>query len=77
MQCVRILQSTDTHLFSGPQGALRGGARLMCTPETFMQFMPRHPGLAIDDRPSGYPVIDPMDDGRIATAVLWLEGYLR
>jgi Icc protein len=56
---------------------LRGAARLMCTPATCMQFMPRHPDFAVDDRPPGYRVIDLQDDGGIATEVVWLEGYAR
>lgn len=55
----------------------RGGARLMGTPATCMQFKPRDPGFVIDDRPPGYRVIDLHDDGGIATEVVWLEGYER
>jgi Icc protein len=53
----------------------RGGVRLMCTPSTCMQFRPRDPGFVVDDRPPGYRVIDLLDDGGIATEVVWLEGY--
>ena len=56
---------------------LRNGARFMCTPATCMQFKPRDPGFVIDDRPPGYRVIDLLDDGGIATEVVWLEGYER
>lgn len=55
----------------------RNGVRFMCTPATCMQFKPRDPGFAIDDRPPGYRVIDLHDDGGIATEVVWLEGYQR
>ena len=53
----------------------RGGVRLMCTPATSMQFVPRITEFAVDDRPPGYRVIDLHDDGSIATEVVWLEGY--
>lgn len=55
----------------------RGNTRLMCTPSTCMQFKPRVDGFVVDDRPPGYRVIDLRDDGRIATEVVWLEGYPR
>ncbi len=54
---------------------LRGTVRFMCTPSTCMQFRPRDPGFVIDDRPPGYRVLDLLDDGGIATEVVWLEGY--
>ena len=53
----------------------RGGTRWLCTPSTCMQFRPRDPGFAVDDRPPGYRVLDLHDDGGIATEVVWLEGY--
>ena len=53
----------------------RDGLRLMCTPATSMQFVPRQPGFAVDDRPPGYRVIDLNADGSIASEVIWLEGY--
>jgi Icc protein len=53
----------------------RNGVRLMCTPATSMQFKPRSPGFAADDRPPGYRVVDLKPDGAIATEVVWLEGY--
>ena len=52
-----------------------GAVRLMCTPSTCMQFTPRVDGFVVDDRPPGYRVIDLHDDGRVATEVVWLEGY--
>jgi Icc protein len=53
----------------------RGNTRLMCTPATCMQFVPRVDGFVRDDRPPGYRVIDLHEDGRIASEVVWLEGY--
>lgn len=53
----------------------RRGLRLMCAPATCMQFRPRDPGFAVDDRPPGYRVIELQTDGGIATEVVWLENY--
>jgi Icc protein len=53
-----------------------GERRWMCTPATSMQFRPRHPTFAADDRPPGYRVIDLRADGGIASEVAWLEGYV-
>ena len=51
------------------------GIRLMCTPATSMQFVPRITEFAVDDRPPGYRVIDLQGDGAVVTEVVWLEGY--
>jgi len=53
----------------------RGATRWLCAPSTCMQFRPRDPGFVVDGRPPGYRVIELLDDGRIATEVVWLEGY--
>lgn len=53
----------------------RGATRWMCTPSTCVQFRPRDPYFATDDRPPGYRVIDLHDDGGVASEVVWLEGY--
>jgi len=53
----------------------RDATRWLCTPSTCMQFRPRDPGFVVDGRPPGYRVIDLHDDGRVATEVVWLEGY--
>jgi Icc protein len=55
----------------------RGATRWMCTPSTCVQFRPRDPYFATDDRPPGYRVLDLHDDGGIATEVAWLEGHPR
>jgi Icc protein len=53
----------------------RRGLRLMCTPATCMQFIPRRSGFVVDDRPPGYRVIDLQAGGGLASEVVWLEGY--
>jgi 3',5'-cyclic-AMP phosphodiesterase len=53
----------------------RNGVRFMCTPATSMQFRPRSPTFATDDRPPGYRVIDLGADGSIVSEVVWLEDY--
>jgi hypothetical protein len=60
MQSARILKFTDTHLFSDPQGTLRGTRTLpslrACLEHARRRYLP--------------------DDGSIATEVVWLEGYV-
>jgi len=51
------------------------GVRFMASPATCAQFMPGSRDFAIDDRPPGYRVLELMDDGSIATEVVWLERY--
>jgi 3',5'-cyclic-AMP phosphodiesterase len=63
------------HAHQGLDIYAHGDVRFMCTPATAMQFRPRHPTFAVDDRPPGYRVIDLRDDGSIASEVVWLEGY--
>lgn len=53
----------------------RGATRWLCAPSTCMQFRPRDPGFVVDGRPPGYRVIELHEDGRVATEVVWLEGY--
>ena len=52
-----------------------GDVRFMCTPATSIQFRPRNVAFETDERPPGYRVIDLVDDGSIASEVVWLEGW--
>ncbi len=70
-----FLAILDRHPAHQSLDLFRGAVRLMCTPSTCMQFRPRDPGFVVDDRPPGYRVIDLLDDGGIATEVVWLERY--
>ncbi len=53
----------------------RNGVRLMSTPSTCAQFLPRSDGFAIDRRPPGYRWLELRDDGTIATDVVWVPDF--
>jgi Icc protein len=53
----------------------RNGVKLYSTPSTCAQFLPLSDGFAIDRRPPGYRWIELHPDGRIATEVVWVDGY--
>jgi len=48
---------------------MRNDVRLMATPSTCIQFLPRSRNFALDDAPPGYRWLDLHADGRIETAV--------
>lgn len=50
---------------------LRGPVRLLASPSTCAQFLPRSDEFAIDDRPPGYRWLDLRDDGTLHTEVAW------
>ncbi len=51
-----------------------GGARLMATPSTCIQFAPHNEGFKLHDRSPGYRWINLHSDGRLETGVARLEG---
>lgn len=51
----------------------RNGVRLMCTPSTCAQFKPGSDNFAIDRRPPGYRWLNLHADGRIDSAVEWVD----
>lgn len=53
----------------------RNGVKLLSTPSTCAQFLPRSDSFAIDRRPPGYRWLDLHADGRITSEVVWVEGY--
>lgn len=53
--------------------ALRKGVRLLATPSTCAQFLPRADQFAVDRRPPGYRTLELRADGSIATEVVWIE----
>jgi Icc protein len=53
----------------------RKGVQLLSTPSTCAQFLPQSDNFAIDRRPPGYRWLDLHPDGRIASEVVWVEGY--
>lgn len=51
----------------------RGDVRLFATPSTGAQFLPKSDRYAVDSRPPAYRTFDLQADGRIDTAVHWIE----
>ncbi len=51
----------------------RGDVRLFATPSTGAQFLPKSDRYAVDSRPPAYRHFDLHADGRIDTAVHWIE----
>ncbi len=51
--------------------ALRNGVRLLATPSTCAQFLPRVEQFAVDARPPAYRTLELKPDGSIVTEVLW------
>jgi len=51
----------------------RRGVRLLCTPSTCAQFKPGSDSFAIDRRPPGYRWFRLHGDGRVETAVEWID----
>jgi Icc protein len=53
----------------------RNGVRLLSTPSTCAQFVPRSDGFAIDRRPPGYRWLELRDDGSLSTDVVWIDDF--
>jgi Icc protein len=53
--------------------ARRGNVRLFATPSTGAQFLPKSDRYAVDSQPPAYRRFDLHADGRIETAVRWVE----
>jgi 3',5'-cyclic-AMP phosphodiesterase len=54
--------------------ALRNGVRLLATPSTCAQFLPRSEQFAIDPRSPAYRTLELEADGSIRTDLVWVEG---
>ncbi|MBW4051888.1 MAG: 3',5'-cyclic-AMP phosphodiesterase [Proteobacteria bacterium] len=54
--------------------ALRKGVRLLATPSTCAQFLPRAEHFAVDRQPPAYRTLELKADGSIVTDVVWVEG---
>ncbi|HYQ72745.1 MAG TPA: 3',5'-cyclic-AMP phosphodiesterase [Gammaproteobacteria bacterium] len=52
---------------------MRNDVRLMSTPSTCIQFLPRSKDFALDPAPPGYRWLDLHPDGRIETAIVRIE----
>jgi 3',5'-cyclic-AMP phosphodiesterase len=67
---VRVLLWGHVHqAFDGE----RRGVRLLGTPSTCAQFKPGSDSFAIDQRPPGYRWLELHDDGRVESAIVWVE----
>jgi Icc protein len=53
--------------------ALRNGVRLLATPSTCAQFLPRAEQFAVDRMPPAYRTLELKADGSITTEVVWVE----
>jgi len=53
--------------------SLRNGVRLLATPATCAQFMPRAEQFAVDVRPPAYRTLELKPDGTLLTEVVWVE----
>ena len=60
------------HVHQAWEGS-RNGVRLMCTPSTCAQFKPGSDNFAVDRRPPGYRWLRLHADGRIDSAVEWVD----
>jgi len=56
--------------------ARRGHYRLLATPSTCRQFMPRRDAFAVDDRPPAWRWLELDADGRLDTRLGWLDRSL-
>jgi Icc protein len=52
---------------------LRNGVRLLATPSTCAQFLPRADEFAVDRQPPGYRTLELRADGSLLTEVVWVE----
>jgi 3',5'-cyclic-AMP phosphodiesterase len=53
--------------------ALRKGVRLLATPSTCAQFLPRSEQFAVDRRPPAYRALELKADGSILTDLVWVQ----
>ena len=53
--------------------ALRGRVRLLGTPSTCSQFLPRAEDFAVDSRPPAYRTLELQPDGILQSEVVWID----
>jgi len=54
---------------------LRKGVRLLATPSTCSQFLPRADEFALDDSPPAYRLLELRENGTLSTSIVWLDAY--
>jgi Icc protein len=52
---------------------LRGRVRLLATPSTCRQFLPRAEDFAVDERPPAYRTLELHADGTLQSEVVWVD----
>jgi 3',5'-cyclic-AMP phosphodiesterase len=52
---------------------LRKGVRLLATPSTCAQFLPKSDDFALDHRPPAYRTLELRPDGTLLTEIVWLD----
>jgi len=52
---------------------VRNGVRLMATPSTCSQFLPRSDDFALDPRPPAYRTLELQPDGSVSTEIVWMD----
>ncbi|HYK26212.1 MAG TPA: 3',5'-cyclic-AMP phosphodiesterase [Steroidobacteraceae bacterium] len=52
---------------------LRGRVRLLATPSTCKQFLPRAEDFAVDERPPAYRTLELHSDGTLQSEVVWVD----
>jgi 3',5'-cyclic-AMP phosphodiesterase len=55
--------------------SLRKGVRLLATPSTCAQFLPKAQDFAVDQRPPAFRTLELRADGSLLTEVVWVEQY--
>jgi len=55
--------------------ALRKEVRLLATPSTCAQFLPRSEDFAVDERPPAFRTFELRPDGSLLTEVVWVESH--
>src|SRR5579863_6972476 len=55
--------------------SLRKGVRLLATPSTCAQFLPKAQDFAVDQRPPAYRTLELRADGSLLTEVVWVEQH--
>jgi 3',5'-cyclic-AMP phosphodiesterase len=60
------------HVHQSYEG-MRNGVRMLATPSTCAQFLPRAEQFAIDRQPPAYRTLELKADGSILTEVVWVE----
>lgn len=55
--------------------ALRKGVRLLATPSTCAQFLPKADDFAVDRRPPAYRTLELRADGSLVTEVVWVDQH--